>query len=56
MLMLLILVLVALDLVVNLFGLYAIHRNKDAWSYGTSKIQGVEKAVSSQVGNVTKTP
>lgn len=54
MLTLIILVLVTLDLVVNLFGLYAIHRNKDAWSYGSQKIAQVEKTVSDQVSNVVK--
>lgn len=56
MLTLIILVLVALDLVVNLFGLYAIHRNKDAWSYGAQKLNQAEQAVASKVDNVAKTP
>lgn len=56
MLTLIILVLVALDLVVNLFGLYAIHRNKDAWSYGAQKLNQAEQVVASKVDSVTKTP
>lgn len=51
---LLIFVIVSLNLVVSLFGIYAIHRNKDAWSYGSQKIAQVEKTVSDQVSNVVK--
>lgn len=56
MLTLIILALVALNLAVSLFSLYASHRNKDAWSYGAKKLNQAEQAIASKVDSVTKTP
>lgn len=51
---LIILVLVVLNLLVSLFGLYAIHRNKDAWTYGADKLDQAKNAIQDKLNSLNK--